>query len=74
MLLKRFLVRDSQPCWVTWTYSVLAENEDDALDRYYNGDHGPSFDPPEIGDCLDYAGNGGTEVEPEPAPAYNWSA
>lgn len=29
----KFIVEDMQPCWVTWTYEIEAENEIDFIEN-----------------------------------------
>ena len=64
----KFKVTDKVACWVTWTYVIEAIDEDDALEKYYEGDHGETEADPEIGDSLDWAGDG-TQVEKLPEEA-----
>jgi hypothetical protein len=40
---------------VTWQYYVEAESQEEAQEKFRNGEHDPAEGPPEIGDSLDYA-------------------
>lgn len=48
-----FVVKDTQPCWVSWLYTIEAESEEDALRKYTEGEHGMPYAQPEIGDSID---------------------
>jgi len=35
--MKKYIVTNTQPCWVTWSFEVQAENEDEAMDKRNDG-------------------------------------
>jgi len=54
-------------CWVTWEKDVEAENQDDAFDRFSNGEGEQVSET--IGDCIDgYDEMVSMELAPEPEP------
>ena len=48
-----FYVKDTQACWVTWTFPVEAESADEAYKKYTEGEHDAALDPVDIGDSID---------------------
>ena len=48
----KFQVTTTQASYVSWTYIIEAENEQEALSLYYDGDHGDPVST-EIGDSVD---------------------
>jgi hypothetical protein len=52
--MKRWIISDTMACMVTWQYYVEAESQDEAQEKFCNGEHDPAEGPPEIGDSLDY--------------------
>lgn len=40
----QFYIKETQACYVTWTYIVEAKDENDALDKYRKGDYGEAVD------------------------------
>ena len=51
----KYTITDIVPCWVTWTYTVEADSEEEALEKYEDDDildagHGT----PEIGESLSF--------------------
>lgn len=45
----KYLIKDTQLCYVTWTYEVEADNEDEALEDHAE-QPGESTGIPDIGD------------------------
>jgi hypothetical protein len=33
---KTFIIKELLPCWVSYSYRVQAENEEEAIEAYYN--------------------------------------
>jgi hypothetical protein len=50
--MKRFILEETQACWVTWTYEIDAETEEEARRKLSEGDS-CQVGGPDIGDCLD---------------------
>lgn len=48
----KFIIKETQACWVTWEYEIEAENAD-AAEMQYLEEHPSSDLPPEIGDSID---------------------
>ena len=54
----RYIIKDRVPCWVTWTYHVIAEDEETALATYCQGDYeDEGHGEPEIGDNIEMLDN-----------------
>jgi hypothetical protein len=49
----RFYVIETQACSVSWRFPVEAEDENEAIEKYVDGDHGEAEGAPELGDGLD---------------------
>lgn len=49
--MKRYTIRSTILCNVTWTYSIEAETTDAALEKYWSGDHSDPVNM-EIGDSI----------------------
>ena len=54
----KYTITDIVPCWVTWTYTVEADSEDEAVEKFSDDDfldegHGE----PIIGDSIDFIDN-----------------
>lgn len=47
--MSKFIIKDTQLCFVTWTYQVEAANKTAALVAHNNGES-EAAGPPEIGD------------------------
>lgn len=62
----RFRVKQTMPCWVTWTYEIEAPTEDEAREAFYQGDHSGPIGEPEIGDMVARAGDGEEDFEQLP--------
>jgi len=58
----KFIIRDTLPCYVTWTYEIEADSEDDAMDKFMDGDHDTPKEP-EIGDNISWI-DGTTSCDP----------
>lgn len=39
----KYIVSQSIPCWVTWSYEIEAETEEDARNQYLDGDLGKAL-------------------------------
>ncbi len=50
--MKKFVIIDRQACVVKWKFTVEAETEAEAWDKYSNGEHGQAGGP-EIGDSIE---------------------
>ena len=50
--MSKFIIRDTLPCYVTWTYEVEAESQEVA-ERAYTDGEATTIGEPEIGDCID---------------------
>jgi len=51
----QFRIKDTIPCYVTWTYTVEADSESAAREAFIDQDE--SIRPvglPDIGDCVDF--------------------
>lgn len=57
---KTFLIRDSFPCFVTYTYRTEATDEDEALENYYNSQ--ATCVGHEIGECIPFLDQTDIEV------------
>lgn len=51
---KKFYILESQACKVTWRYPVEAESEEEAWEKYGNGERGEAEGEPIIGDSFDF--------------------
>ncbi len=47
-----FVIKDKLACYVTWTYTVEAEDEESAMEAFRESDWQQQGEP-EIGDCID---------------------
>ncbi len=50
---RRYTIKETMACWVTWTRVVEADDEYTAVDMFFNGEGEPVGEP-DIGDCIDY--------------------
>lgn len=50
--MKKYTIKDTIACWVTWSYEIEADSEADAITKYRQ-EQPTSPTPPEIGDTID---------------------
>lgn len=62
---KKYIIRETMPCYVSWYYEIEADSKDDAYDIFCNGEHCCSSIYTEIGDGIGWAGDNATEVVDE---------
>lgn len=51
---KRYVIRDTIACRVTWSYGVEADSEEEAMRKFRDGEHDAPLELPEIGDCIEW--------------------
>lgn len=49
----KFLIKETMPCWTTWGRVVEADTEEEAFDKFNEGEGVEQSNYPEIGDSLD---------------------
>ena len=51
---RKFIVSETYACWTTWTRTVEATSEAEALELFNDGEGTPVDGSPYLGDIIDY--------------------